>query len=124
MRPRRHVVTALVVVVALGAAVSIAESRPHRPPKIYPMPTATYHQNTGTVAFDVEVGRRPRRVIVFHGGHRLPAKRVPHLQRWWETHDTPATKKRCYHIRVKARNRFGRSERRLRAGRIGSQGCR
>jgi hypothetical protein len=93
-----------------------------RPPKILTA-TATYHENTGTVAFSVEVQRHPQKVVVSHGGRHLPATPVRHLQYWWQTRSVQGTKRNCYRIRVKARNRHGLSSRRMRAGRVGSKGC-
>jgi hypothetical protein len=109
--------------VLMGAtALPGAASSSDRPPKILTA-TATYHENTGTVAFSVEVQRRPKRVVVSHGGRHLPATPVRHLQYWWQTRSVQGAKRNCYRIRVKARNRHGITKRRMRAGRIGSNGC-
>jgi hypothetical protein len=99
-----------------------ASSSTDRPPKILTA-TATYHEAADKVAFSVEVQRRPRRVMVSHGGVHLVGHRVKHLHYWWQTQNVDAAKKRCYRIRVKARNGHGVSARRMRAGRLGSDGC-
>ena len=93
-----------------------------KPPQIH-FATATYRDDLGKVAFSVETERHPRKVTVFHAGVRLPADPVPHLKHYWQTKRTPAAKRNCYRIRVKARNRYGLTTRRLRAGREGSKGC-
>ena len=124
-RRTRALVVALVltaVAILTVAALSGASPRSKKPPRIITA-TATYQRTTGKVAFSVEVQRRPKRVTVFHGGTRLPAHHVRHLQYWWETHRKHAAKRRCYPIRVKARNRHGLSTRQLGAGRVGTKGC-
>ena len=93
------------------------------PPKII-RATATYHETTNKVAFSVELHRHPKKVTVFHAGKRLPASRRAHLQFWWQSKETSAPKRNCYRIRVKARNGHGLTTRSMRAGRIGSKGCR
>ena len=85
--------------------------------------TATYRDDLGKVAFSVETERHTRKVVVFHAGVRLPAKRAPHLKHYWQTQRMQAAKRNCYRIRVKARNGNGVTTRRMRAGRIGSKGC-
>ena len=105
-----------------GATPPGASSSSGRPPKILTA-TATWHPATHKVAFSVEVQRRPRKVMVSHGGVHMPGHRVKHLRYWWQTRNVDAAKKRCYRIRVKARNGHGVSTRRMRAGRLGSKGC-
>ena len=123
-RTRALVVGIVLTAVAIFAAAALSGARPRsqKPPRILTA-TATYHSTTGKVAFSVEVQRHPKKVTVFHGGSRLPAHHVRHLPYWWDTHQTPAAKRRCYPIRVKARNRHGVSIRRLRAGRVGTKRC-
>jgi len=110
------------VVLSATASLSGARSDSGKPPRIVTA-TATYHETTGKVGFSVEVQRRARKVTVFHGGTRLPAHHIKQLKYWWDTGQTQARKRRCYPIRVKARNGHGLSTRRLRAGRLGTKGC-
>jgi hypothetical protein len=109
---------ALLAWVALPGASSSSD----RPPKILTA-TATWHPATSKVAFSVEVQRHPKKVMVSHGGVHLLGHRVENLRFWWQTRNVDAAKKRCYRIRVKARNRHGITTRRMRAGRLGSNGC-
>jgi hypothetical protein len=115
---------ALVATILVGvAALPVAEAGSGSRPKIIGA-TATWHRVTKKVAFSVEIHRHPSKVVVIHGGARLPASKVANLPYNWETRNVNARKRRCYPIRVKARNHNGLSTRRLRAGRIGSRGCR
>jgi hypothetical protein len=122
-RSGRTGIGALIAFVVLAwAALPSASSGSDRPPKILTA-TATWHPATHQIAFSVEVQRRPRRVMVSHAGVHLVGHRVKHLHYWWQTRSIDAAKKRCYRIRVKARNRHGVTTRRMRAGRLGSHGC-
>jgi len=107
---------------ALAVSLPLAGAGGDKPPRIFGA-TAAYHKDTGTVGFSVEVHRRPRKVTVFHGGHRLPAHRKRHLPFWWQTKVITAQKRNCYRIRVKARNGHGLTTKRVGAGRLGSNGC-
>jgi hypothetical protein len=109
----------LVGIAALPAAQAGSGSRP----KIISA-TATWHRVKHKVAFSVEIHRHANRVVVIHGGVHLPASKVGFLPYNYETRNVHARKRRCYPIRVKARNHNGLSTRRLRAGRIGTKGCR
>ena len=126
-RRRAHgAAAALLLVVVTLAAVALlpaAEAGSGDRPKIISA-TATWHRVTKKVAFSVEIHRNPRKVVVIHGGKHLPASKVFHLPATWETRNVQARKRRCYRIRVKARNSHGLSTRRMHAGRIGSRGCR
>ncbi len=122
-RSRLFVVALVATLVTVAVSLSSVWAHRGHAPTIQVLPTATYFDNTNEVAFSVQVGASPDKVVVTYSGSRLQAQRARYLRRWWETDRISAPKQNCYRITVKARNENGTDEERLKAGRLGSDGC-
>lgn len=122
-RRRLYAVALAATLVTAVAFIPSVWARGGHAPTIQSLPTATYFDNTSEVAFSVEVGASPDKVVVTYNGSKLQAQRIKYLRRWWDTDRVSAPKQNCYRIAVKARNAHGTDEEHLKAGRLGSKGC-
>jgi hypothetical protein len=122
-RSRLFVLALAATLVTVAGSLTSVWARAGHAPTIQVSPTATYFDTTSKVAFSVEVGASPDKVVVTYSGSKHQAQRVKYLRRWWETDRISAPKQNCYRITAKATNENGTVERRLRAGRLGSAGC-
>jgi hypothetical protein len=118
---------ALIACLAAPAAMAPAERPKYKPPRIVPLPVASYNSATEVLRFSTMV-RRANSVTIIYGKHRQEAtqleveggtKKV--VKFVWEADFKGQTRKKCYSIRVIAGNRFGTRDRLRKACRLGVQ---